>query len=256
MGSELKDISEADYRALEVESFSSLKYLLKGPKHYFVMKKTPFKGSSSTDFGTAIHHLLQGNKDYVAFMNKTNKEKYEEFKWEFMLKTKQEGVILQQSYKAKFDAIEKAFQDKPNIVELIKTFAYESAFVDEFNGVKLKGRIDGIKPLDLKERTSNKDCIIQTLEIKTYGQGCGLDDFRRLAYQRDYDMQAYMYTLFSGSSIHYFVAISTSEPFTIDIHPASDEFLGSGMNKLIKATNAYKRYVINKEPYDAEYEEL
>lgn len=248
MGSELINISETDYRALEVESFSSLKYLLKGPKHYFAMKKTPFKGSSSTDFGTAIHHLLQGHKDWVAFMNKTNKEKYAEFEADFMLKTQGEGVILQLAFKPKFEAIEKVLEEKPKIIDFLKRFQYEIAFTGEFNGVKLKGKVDGVE---------NKPNIpIITGEIKTIGQGTCLEDFRRICYQRDYDMQAYMYMQLAGSTRHYFFIISTSEPFTIDVHPASDAFLESGKRKLENAVELYKRYVINKEPYDEEYEEL
>ncbi len=264
MGSELKDISEHDYRALEIESFSSIKNLLKGPKYYFEMKQKPFKGNSSTDFGTAIHHLLQGHKDWVAFMNKTNKEKYAEFEAEFMPTTQGEGVILQQSYKAKFEAIEQAFLSKPNIVEFIKQFEFEKAFTGEYDGVKLKGRVDGVKVVEKgrevfgypsKVSMGYEPDKIYTLEIKTYGQGAGLDDFRKIAYARHYDLQAAMYMLFAGSSRHYFVALSTSEPYMVDIHPASQEFIDSGMQKLKRVTALYKKYIINKEPYD-EYEEL
>ena len=74
----LGNISESEYRALPIESYSSLKYLLSSPKDFLYYKNNPFKGSNSTLLGTAIHHYLQGNRHLVAFstIDKRKKEMY------------------------------------------------------------------------------------------------------------------------------------------------------------------------------------
>lgn len=243
MGSILTNISEKDYRALEAESFSSIKALLKGPKEYFYYKETPFKGNVATDFGTAIHHLLQGNKHLIGFCNRTNKTAFTEYEKIHMETVGEEGIILSLSYKDKFEAIEKAFRNEIQIPEIVSLFAYEVALEAMVEDVRIKGKVDGLANGSI-------------LEIKTYGQGSGLEDFRRIAYSRHYDMQAYMYCMLSNSTKHYTLAVSTSEPYSIGMYMASEEYLDSGRKKFAIALARYKKYVVNKESYETQFEEL
>lgn len=242
MGSQIVGLSDKEYRSLEAESFSSLKNLVKRAKDYFYYKDKPFTGNAATDFGTAIHLLLQGQENYVTFMNKSSKG-YEEFKQEHTEKTKGEGVILQQGYLVKFNEIHNELKKAAEILDFVTKFKYEIGFQGVYEGISLKGKVDGLNETSI-------------LEIKTYGQGSGLDDFRRLAYLRHYDMQAYMYCMLSGRNKHYTLAISTTAPFTVSLHPASEEYLESGRQKFLKVIDKYKKYVINKEPYEDKWEEL
>lgn len=238
---DISQMNEKDYRAYDRESFSSIKYILESPQSFLHYKEKPFQGSTSSLLGTCIHHYLQGNRHLVAFNAlpkiKKNAEALKEFEENFRALTGEDGVIVPSSFEPKISSIVKNFNENDKAFNILSQCEFEKAFLFEINGVPLKGKIDGV--------SSN-----YIVEIKSSSQATSLVDFKEEAYDRNYDMQAYMYTVASKTNTHYFIVANTTDPFKVSIYKSSKEFLESGRKKAIEATNRYKKYIIGKAKWD------
>jgi hypothetical protein len=243
---ELKFVTDSDYRALDRESFSSIKYLLESPAIYWHYKEKPWKGSPAALLGTCVHHYLQGNKNLVEFNYlsriKKNEEEILRQEQEFIAKVGSEGIIAPGSFKEKLDRIEENFLANKMAVSLLQECEFEKAFLFELNGVPMKGKLDGLK--------SNPD--IETVEIKTSSQATDVSLFREEAYEANYDMQAYLYLTASGAKKHTFIIVNTREPYRIMVHPSSAKFIESGRKKALLATERYKKHILGKEEWSNE----
>lgn len=235
----LHELTDAEYRALPYESYSSIKHLLDSPQVFKYFKENPFKGSDSTLLGTTIHHYLQGNKHLVAFnaVDKRKKEEYAEFETLFREVAGEEGIIVPKSFEEKVSCIMKNFNDNPGAIRILNGCEIEIPFLLTFNDVTLKGKVDGFR----------KDTIA---EIKTTSMAQDLDSFRKEALFRDYDLQAFLYTLGLNASNHYFIVCGTTPPYTVNIYKTSERFLESGKRKAEIVTDRYKRHIINNEPFN------
>lgn len=235
----LENITDAEYRKLAYESYSSIKYLLKGPEEYFYQKQFPFQGSPSCLLGTAIHNYLQGNRHLVAIsrISRLKKKEFAEFESDFMEATNYEGIIVPLSFEEKLEHVMINFNDHLHASEILKECKYEIPFLFEFNGVKMKGKVDGI---------SEKNIV----EIKTSSMAKTVDDFRNEAYVRDYDLQAFLYCIATGRMDHLFVVANTTEPYGVNVYRTSKKMLESGEQKARICTENYKRYIERGEPFD------
>jgi hypothetical protein len=244
---ELNFVTDSDYRSLDRESFSSIKYLLESPAIYWHYKEKPFKGSPSALLGTCVHHYLQGNKHLVAFnyLNRIKKNEEEILKQEkeFFEKVGSEGVIAPGSFQEKLEKIEQNFLNNKTAISLLKGSVFEKAFLFEINEVGLKGKVDFI--------TENNEIV----EIKTSGQATDVNAFREEALQRNYDLQAYFYLTATGASKHYFIIVNTNDPYRIMVHPTSQKFIESGKKKAFIATERYKKYILGKEEWANDFVE-
>lgn len=251
----LQDLSEKEYRAYPVESFSSIKYLLEpdGPKTFLYYKNKPFKGSDATLLGTTIHHYLQRNKHLVAFsvIDKRKREEYAKFQQEFLELAGDEGIIVPKSFEEKVSSVMANLSDNPKAQELLDACQFETPYFFTIDGVDLKGKVDGV----------NHEYL---LEIKTSSQATTVDEFREEARDRHYDMQAAMYLIAENQIAggrktlldHYFIVVNTIAPFKVSVYKSSKEFLKEGEKKLYEAVRRYKKYIINKEEYEPEVELL
>lgn len=241
MTKDIESFSEKEYRAYERESFSSIKYILESPKSFLYYKEKPFQGSTSSLLGTCIHHFIQGNRHLVAFSNlskiKKNAEAIKEFEDNFRQTSGEDGIIVPASFEPKINSIMKNVNENSKVSKLLDKCEFEKAFLFEIDGVKLKGKVDGI----------SKDYL---LEIKSSSQATNALEFKEEAYDRNYDMQAYMYLRGSGIRDHYFIVVNTLEPFKVAIYKSSKEFLLSGEKKTKEAMRRYKKYILNKEVWD------
>lgn len=244
--SPLSGLTDKEYRELKAESYSSLKHLLESPKAFFYQKEKPFTGSEATRLGTAVHHLLQGNKHMVGFptMTRARRTEYAEFESDFIKKNGPESVLLGGASKEKFFNIEGAILANPKIAKVLKNCVFEPAFIGQGGIVEVRGKIDGV----------TEDSIV---EIKTTYKGCDAESFRETVYARHYDLQAYMYQLLSGGKPkHYFIVIETSPPYGTNVFQASEEILESGKKKFERVQKLYDEYVIHEKPFDEEIEFL
>lgn len=244
-------MKESEYRKHPAESYSSLKYILESPQAFLYNKQNPFKGSSATLLGTCVHHYLQGNRHLVTFsiVDKRKKEEYAKFEKEFMDMAGEEGLIVPLSLEAKINEIMKNANANPKVAAALDNAVFEEPYFYEYDDIQFKGKMDAVLPLP---PIGPKPIS----EIKTSSQATTALEFQREAYDRDYDMQAYMYQLFvngpmlSTMNKHVFIVANTTPPYKVDVYKASNKFLLSGRGKFIKAVDRYKRYIINGEPYN------
>jgi hypothetical protein len=240
-----------------MESFSSLKALLKNPKDYFFYKENPFKGNSSTTLGTAVHHIIQGQPDLVRVneINRTTRvgrEEYAIWEEEFKKVTHNEGVIITKSQKEALDKCMDSFRNNIQATNILEGCEFEQPLIldDVFNKVKFKGKVDGI------DFVNNK-----VVEIKTSSALTNAKDFSEGAKDMAYDMQAYMYTEMARKATgnnfeHYFIVVNTTAPFACKVYKSSSEFMQSGAKKYTKALQAYKKYVIDGATIEDPIEEI
>ena len=107
--SRIKGLTDEEYRALPIESYSSLKSLLSSPEAFLKHSSNPFTGNEYTDLGTAVHNLLQ------------------ELPQEKELSSKTKDVLVQ---------ISNNFSGNKLIGE------FEVAFKTTFKGMIYKGKVD------------------------------------------------------------------------------------------------------------------
>ncbi len=238
---DIKDLTDRAYRALDRESFSSIKHLLDSPIAFNHYKNKPFKGSTATLLGTCIHHYLQGNRHLVTFSElaktKKNEEAIKEFERLFFELAGEEGIIVPKSFEPKLNTIMKNFNENKKAVQFVNQCKFEEPFLFDFNGVPLKGKVDGIS-----------DNFV--LEIKSSSQATTQEEFAQEARERDYDMQAYFYTLAAKKEHHFFLVVNTQDPFKVALYRSSYNFIASGHVKATIATERYKRYIVNGENWD------
>lgn len=244
------ELTDKEYRALPVESFSSIKYILESPKTFMYYKNKPFKGSDATLLGTSVHHYLQGNRRFVAFsvIDKRKKEEYAKFEKEFSELAGEEGIIVPKSFEDKINTIMVNLNSNPKALQLLEESQFEVPYFFKIDGVDLKGKVDGV----------NHEYL---LEIKTSSQATTAYDFKEEAKDRHYDMQAAMYLKgheeTHGKKLdHYFIVVNTVAPFKVAVYKSSKEFLKEGERKLYEAISRYKKYIINGEEFEEEVESI
>lgn len=238
-----------------MESFSSLKALLKNPKDYFFYKENPFKGNSSTTLGTAVHHLIQGQPELVRVneINRTTKvgrEEYAIWEAEFKEKTHNEGVIITKSQKEALDKCMDSFKNNIQAVNILEGCDFEQPLIMNVSGITIKGKLDCFSVSDKK-----------IVEIKTSSALTTAKDFSEGGKDMCYDMQAWMYQEMVRQSTgvicdHYFIVVNTTAPFAVKVYKSSQEFLDGGKKKFDKVLTSYKKYVINKESIPDPIEEV
>ena len=243
---DFKTLTEAEYRAYPAESYSSIKYLLDSPQTFLYYKSKPFQGSDSTLLGTAVHNYFQGNKHLITYsiVDKRKKAEYEEFEKNFRSLAGEDGIIVPKSFEEKINAVMSNLNKNTNATNLLDGCKFEEPFLFEIGGISLKGKVDGIK----------KDRIV---EIKTSSMATDAHEFRREAYNRDYDLQAYLYCQAAKVSKHYFIVANTTAPYKVSVYKSSQSLLDSGKEKAAIVVDRYKRYILGNEVYvDEKIEEI
>ena len=241
-------LTDAEYRAIDCESFSSIKYILDSPLEYLRNKNTPFKGSSATRLGTAVHHYFQGNRHLVAVnpYKSISSPEYPKYEAEFMESAGEEGIIITKAQGEVVNAIMTNFNAVSFATELLTDVKLEEPFFFTYNDVKMKGKVDA--------HSTNR-----VIEIKTTGSCEDAWQFKQNAViSKHYDMQAYGYLtglgyteeqFKQGEVKHYFIVALTKPPYSVNVYRLSLESFISGGAKLNQASSAYKRFILDKQPY-------
>lgn len=238
----LSELSDKEYRSLNFESFSSIKHMLDSPETFKHYKEKPFKGSLATLLGTCIHHYLQGNKHLVWFQQlsntKKNAEAIFEFKKQWIDMVGEEGLVVPKTFEPKLDSILMNLNKNKEVLKLLNGCEFEKAYTFYVDGLMLKGKLDGV----------GSDYI---LEIKSSGQATSAEEFKKEAYDRHYDLQAYLYQKAALKSDHYFIVVNTQEPFKVSLYKSSKEFMESGKTKALLAVDRYKKYILGGEEWNS-----
>lgn len=232
------EMSDKEYRALGLESYSSLKVLLDSPEKYFELKRKPFEGNSATLLGTAIHHYIQGNRHLVLFASKARKATAElivEFEAQFP-----DGVVVPPSYEETINIVMTNLNSNSAATRLLDLAQVETPYIGVVDGLEIKGK------LDVEAETYIAD-------IKTTSLGIEKDSFSQNLRDMHYDLQAALYQelVFQNTGIRkdfYWIVVSTREPFSIRVYQASPITLKSGYSKLKDVVERYKYYVIEGNP--------
>jgi len=234
----LENLSDSDYRQINCESYSSLKYLLDSPKVFKYYKEKPFKGSNATLLGTAIHHYLQGNRHLVAIskIDKRKKEEYLKFETEFRDLAGDEGIIVPASFEVTLNSIMTSLNSNKEVAGLLEGLEFEVPLLAEYKGMKYKAKVDGV----------GSDYL---LEIKSSSQATNAKEFKEEAEDRHYDLQAAMYLHAANRSKHYFIVVNTVAPYKVQAYKSSVELLLKGKKKLDKIVDSYKTYIVDGKEY-------
>lgn len=216
---EFKSLSEKEYRAYDLESYSSLKYLLSSVSAFIRAEETPFTGNEYTLLGTAIHNYLQGCKNLVKF------EPY--IKCEI---DSEDLIVVPQSFKEKLDSILENLRNHAEVRSILEspTVKFEVPYLGKFKSLEFKSKLDIVVNLQ------------RVGEIKTSSKANSLEIFRKEAYERHYDLQAAMYLKSSGAKEHFFIVVNTVYPYSVEYYPTSQIFINSGKVKLEKIERIYR----------------
>ncbi len=189
---DFKSLSEKEYRAYNLESYSSLKHLLSSVSAFLRAEAVPFTGNEFTLLGTAIHNYLQGMKNLVKF------EPYKK-----VASDPEDLIVVPQSFKEKLDNVWENLRDHEKVRSILESpiVKFEVPYISKFKTLKYKAKLDIVK---------NDNTIG---EIKTSSKATTLELFRKEAYERHYDLQAAMYLKASGAKEHFFIVVNTVHPY-------------------------------------------
>ncbi len=251
----MTELTDKEYRALPVESFSSIKYILDSPQSFLHFKAKPFKGSDASLLGTTIHNYLQGNKHLVAFNHikrttKKAKEEYLAFEEEFRSRVGEEGILVPGTFEPIVNSIMTNYNSNTQATALMDGCQYEVPYFFKVNDMDFKGKVDAVGP-------------DRMVEIKTSSQATNALEFREEATERHYDLQAAMYLCGDMDTNqrpkalqHYFIVVNTQAPYKVAVYKSSPEFIKGGVQKLYEAVDRYNRFIIEGEKYDEEVESI
>ena len=114
--------------------------------------------------------------------------------------------------------------------------------IGEYRGVPVKGKADIILEAPGGIRIG--------LDPKSTAKP--VSEFVSSAYRYNYDRQAVLYMLLFDLDEFYFIPVEKNPPYTPALLKCSDKFLESGLRKLNKDIDLYKKLFINGE-YDPNY---
>ncbi len=248
--------TDAEYRSLKYESYSSLKFALETPRKYRKHLASDKYTSKNMDLGTALHHYIQGNDHLVMFepdlsgirtksgvVAKEPKATDEGKKIlaEFYANAPADVVIVPPSSEYALCALTENYQNNPyiqeNIISFCKPEFTERVFLGDLFGLPVKCKIDG-------------GCESMIVDYKTTAF-CGVAEaFRDTVYKYKYHMQAGIYSHLVAQAFdvdplslkYYLVACETNDPYDIHPHILDAGIIKDGMELAKTAVERYKAY--------------
>jgi hypothetical protein len=234
-----KTISNEKYHAeKEHLSSSNLKMLLKDTKQFYKDKilgeGEPLKGAF-LDEGNYAHSLIlephMVDEEYSFFEG--NRKAGKDWK-AFEAEHKDSGkIILSAPQKLRVENWVKAYNKRPEAVDLVKGANSELSLFSEMLGVPLKVRADIINV--------EKGFIA---DVKTTASDPDVDTFRFTVEQYGYDLSAALYVdMFSRKyekPFDFYFIVLGKRTLTCEVYKASDLTLGKGRRKVMNAIKIYK----------------
>lgn len=143
MKKSIGDLSEEEYRAYPLESYSSLKSLLSSPEAFLRQQNNPFTGNAYTDLGTAVHNFLQGFEG---------------------------DELIAQNHMGLWDSLKEYIQGQGSFLRL-PSKQFEKAFIATYKKLQYKGKCDIYAPAGIIEiKTSGKGVDLKTFRKEAYSR--------------------------------------------------------------------------------------
>lgn len=241
----IKDLTNAEYRAMEGLSASDIKALLANPYKFKQGIKRP--ASIAQNIGSAVHSLILEPKNFerdfiVADFDrrtKSGKEQAEQAEASGKILLKPSEFETAQNVA---DSFKESYFYKENF---IKDFGEaESSYFSEFEGVKVKCRPDYFN--------LSKNIIID-LKTTSSDNGANPNEFLKAVANYGYYIQAQWYLNITGAKKFLFVALETSEPYCFAVYELDQSFLDLAMEKIGKALSIYKNLAHYSKEYKSEF---
>lgn len=211
----ITDITESDYRNATGLSQSSLKDFMVSPAHYLASIESIKEPTKAMQFGTAFHaHMLRDDPtSFYAVKKKIDGRSREgkAYNDNFVLENAGK-VIIDESEEKTIESMSYSVIAHTTAGKLIKSLTHkEFAVFGTFNGVRLKGLIDGY---------NEQEGVI--IDLKT-AEDASPKGFKKAIYDRRYNIQVAHYTwlmLNAGKPVNcfYFIAVEKEAPYAVGVY--------------------------------------
>lgn len=227
-----------EYLARPEISASDLKKMAKSMKHWKYCKDNPKEETDSMRLGSAIHcSILEPERflsDYVCAPICDKRTKEGKLLWESFVENSKEKIVLKNDEYNQVLGIQKSVLSSPKISHLLKSGESEKTIFYEFEGVKMKSRLDFANGRTIIDIKSSKSALPSS--------------FARDAYNMDYDMQLFLYAFgyeqnFGVKPIVIILATEKDDEMDYCPYYIDDEWMESGMKKAKERIAKYKKSV-------------
>jgi exodeoxyribonuclease VIII len=111
----------------------------------------------------------------------------------------------------------------------------ETIFTNTIEGINCKSKIDAIRPGDY------------FIDLKSFFDTPNHQKFTREFFNKDYDMQAALYSDVTKTPNGWIIAVEKTYPFTIGLYEISEETIKRGREKYLEQLRMYQSYFINQD---------
>ena len=211
-------------------SYSSLKEFAKSPAHYVEYLRKERKPSPAMLFGSLVHCLLlqpnEVSNQFAVMPNVDKRTKEGKAAYEtFLLTADGKEVVTQEQYNEADNLVNKVISE-PHIANAIQGCnTFEKEWRAEINGLPFRGFFDGEADDYILEVKTANDASPKTI----------INDF----YNRQYHIQAGLYSHISGKPIKYLI-IETTAPYNVILADVDPAFTDLGLKEAVKHINSFK----------------
>lgn len=224
-------------------SYSSLKEFAKSPRHYVDYLRKERKSTPAMVFGSLVHCLLlqpnEVSKQFFLMPNidrrtKEGKAAYEEA----MVKSQGKEIITEEQYNEADNLVNKVVSEEHIANAIQGCNKFEKEWRADINGLPFRGFFDGEADDYILEIKTTTDASPKTI----------ISDF----YNRQYHIQAGLYTHVSSKPIKYLI-IETTSPYNVMLADVDTAFTDFGLKQAVEQIERFKTCMENN-MFDMGYE--
>ena len=235
------EISEAEYRALDAISQSSLRQfaLAPTPLHFWLQRRVVTKITSAMELGTLLHSRLELGESYFDShivmpkgMRKGSKA-HKEFK-----KSHQNKILVRNEDAKRIEDMYSSLLEHVGAVKLLSDGFAEESFIGEIDGIKVKGRLDYRNP---------KHKVIVDLKTALSGNPFDIKGFSKTVRDSKYDWQAafYLEAIRQATGENYtfvFAVVEKHYPFACSLHTLCEEDLQIAHKEVFECLHIFNEH--------------
>ena len=227
----IKDSNEV-YHSHKSISASGLKEIWKKSVYHFLNRK--FKETPAMKLGTAVHQMLLEPEDFddiyyvidkIDKRTKAGKEAYSN-----QIELAKNKIVLESDMFYIIKEIVKSF-NKNKLAKQYTRGEMELSHYTKFNGIYVRVRPDCINKM------ANYISDVKTCQDNSP------EGFKRDVYKWGYHLQAAFYMDVCGIDNFKFIAVTTTYPYTCEVHTLDDDTLEFGRNAYKQAIKSWKDYL-------------
>jgi len=223
-----------EYRLSPAANQSSLKHMMRTPRHYKYAKENPKKPTDDMNFGSLCDSFLFGTEftwvesQYAQFRTDASKE------WKASME--ESGIAIFQPNKiTEARTIVSELLANDTIKEVLSEGMVQPALFGELHGVQCKALLDFVsEPYEA------------ILDLKVTGVGAGEEEFKKHASNMDYDFQAAFYVdlhhAITGKRYKFAWIVAESDPpYCHKLWVADDKWIEGGRRKYTRCLHILKK---------------